>query len=36
VAATQKVDTVTLRNPSPVIRRLLTIAGLVDIFVLTP
>jgi anti-anti-sigma factor len=33
IAATQKVGSVVLRNPSPVIQRLLTLAGLADVFV---
>jgi anti-sigma B factor antagonist len=32
VAATQRVDAVVLRDPSPVIQRLLTIAGLAETF----
>jgi anti-anti-sigma factor len=35
VAAAQKVDSVTLRNPSPVIERLLKLAGLAEVFHLT-
>jgi anti-anti-sigma factor len=34
IAAAQKVDSVVLRNPSPVIQRLLTLAGLADVFVI--
>jgi anti-anti-sigma factor len=32
VAATQRVEAVVLRNPSPVIERLLTLAGLAEMF----
>jgi anti-sigma B factor antagonist len=36
VAAAQKVRTVIVRNPSTTIRRLLTIAGLDEVFTVTP
>ncbi len=36
VAAAQRVPSVILREPSPVIRRLLTLSGLGDVFVVTP
>jgi anti-anti-sigma factor len=32
IAAAQKVNSVILRNPSPVIQRLLSLAGLADVF----
>jgi anti-sigma B factor antagonist len=35
VAAAQNVDSVTLRDPSPVIERLLKLAGLAEVFHLT-
>jgi anti-anti-sigma factor len=36
IAAAQKVNSVVLRNPSPVIQRLLALAGLADVFVVQP
>lgn len=33
IAAAQKVDSVVLRNPSPVIQRLLSLAGMAEVFV---
>jgi anti-anti-sigma factor len=36
VAAAQKVDSVVLRNPSPVIQRLVALAGLAEVFHIAP